>query len=436
MKYTLTTTLILCAGLIFAQEKDMNRMNRDLKIAEDIVASLFKSESQGGNFYSVRPKATYVPGYGVMINISGNNRFHSKNMGKSFSFTWDDGTAPVVIDMEELRDIEIQAEQLAMEAEELARMYEREGKIKEEEAREIQRQARKIEEQAYKAEKEKMMIKKKYEEECCDEDEEIRANVVVIGSDEDREKVQGEMKALYREVMTTFFSDYSDLIGQLEPKEKIMLTSDFGGSGSGFVFDSGDKNKISASTDKKTISAFKSGKLSRDKFIESIVFTEEEGSLKSPDLELLSSIFERLYKSDLATTYYCHGKIPYERLENFGAIFKMKVYSSTSYGKDNHKITTLSKSGLTQSERDKIVDEMYPKFQKELKENLLDYGKTVKSLKDGENLIFQVNLTQCIGCEMPKTVDLTIPQSVLSAYDSGKMKREDALGKIGVKEGR
>ncbi len=431
----------MCLGvLLMGQDKDSNRMNRDLKIAEDVIASLFKSESGEGNFYSARPKATYVPDFGVMISISGSSHLYSKNLGKSFSFTWDDGTAPVVIDMEELRDIEVQAEQLALEAEQLARMYEQEGKIQEEKARELERKAREIEKQAHMSEEEKAKMIKKLEEECCDEDVEVdvdmRNNVVVVRSEKDRAKVQSEMKELTKNVMISYLTDYADLIGQLQSNEKIMLTSDLGGNGQGRIFDQGEKNKMSASVDKKTLSSYKSGKMSRDKFINEIVFTEESGSLKSPDLELLSSIFERLYKADLATTYYCHSKIPYERLENFGVIFKLKVYSSTSYGKDNHKITTLGKSGLTQQERDEIVDGMYPQFLKELKENILDYGKTVKSLKEDENMIFQVNLTQCIGCQMPKTVDLTLSQSVLKAYDSGKMKREDALGKIKVKEGR
>lgn len=424
---------ICCSSWAVAQDMDPNKMNRDLKIAEDVIRSLFKSQSEEGHFYSVRPKATYVPDFGVMISINGNNHFYSRNMGKSVNFTWDDGSMPIVIDVEELEDIEIQAEQLALEAEELAKMYSKQGKLNEEQQREMEKQARKMEVEAHKMEQKA----RKYEEMVIeDEQEKVRREVVVINSDKSREEMKEEIKTVYKSAMITFFTDYADLIGQLDDKEKIMLTSELGGSGYGAVFMDGDKSKLSATVLRKDLSTYKMGKLSKDKFITTIDFKEDAGTKKSPDLELLSSIFQRLYKSDLATTFYCHEAIPYERLENFGVIYKMKVYSSTSYGKDQHKITTLGKSGLTQVERDEIVNGMYPQFEKELKENILDYAKTIKSLEEDEAVIFQVNLTQCNGCEMPKQIDVSVRQSVLKGYDSGKMKRGDALSKISVKEGR
>ncbi|MFY0627303.1 MAG: hypothetical protein JXR07_13465 [Reichenbachiella sp.] len=432
-KIILIATMVLGGITSHAQEKDPVKMNRDLKIAEDIVSSLFKGQSKGGYFYSVRPKATYVPDFGVMISINGNSRMYSKSIGSSFSFSWDDDESPVVIDMDDLHDIEFQAQQLAVEAEELAKMYEREGEMNEAKEREIERQAEKMEEQAMEM---KIQARKMEKTEMHHGRTEEGREVVVIRSDEDQAKMQEEIKEIYKEVITTFFTDYADLIGQLEDKEKIMLSANVGSSGNGATFKSAGGNKISATVARKNIKSFKSGKTSEAKFIESIMFVEDAGTKKSPDLELLSSIFERLYKSDIATTYYCHENIPYQRLENFGVIYKMKVYSSTSYGKDLHKITTLHKSGLSQEERDEIVNGMYPQFESELKENILDYAKTVKSLKEDENLIFQVNLTQCDGCEMPKQIDVTVSQSTLIGYDSGKLKREDALKRISVKEGR
>lgn len=425
-KVRLIWAFMIAASATMAQEIDPNRMNRDLKIAEDIISTIFKNEAGSGHFLAVSPKATYVPGFGVMINVNSSGHFYSEKFGKNFNFTWEDGIAPVVIDVDELKEIEMEAERLALEAQELAKMHEMKGEVDEERMREIQEHAKEMKEKA--REKEEKLRESV--------DQRVSKQVMVIKDDADREAFKKETKELYRKVMTNYLTDYADLIGQLGNDEKVMLTSEIGGSGHGFVFGKDFSSKVSAAAMKKDISSYRSGKLTRDKFIDTIVFTDEAGAKKSPDLELLSSIFQRMYKVDLATTYYCNASIPYEQLESFGAIFKMKVYSSTSYGKDNHKITTLGKSGLTQKERDEIVDSMYPQFLSELKANILDYGKTVKSLNENEQLIFQVNLTQCIGCQMPKQIDVSIPISVLLLYDSGKIKREDALKKFNVKEGR
>ena len=149
---------------------------------------------------------------------------------------------------------------------------------------------------------------------------------------------------------------------------------------------------------------------------------------------MLASIFQRLYKSDLASTYYTSNKITYEPLKSFGVIYKMKVYSSISSGRDRHKIVTRNMTDLTKSERDKIVREMYPKFIEELKGNILDYAKTLKSIKKGESIMFQVILTECNTCEIPKKVNVSVKYDVLLEYDLGKLSREKALKEINVKE--
>jgi hypothetical protein len=96
---------------------------------------------------------------------------------------------------------------------------------------------------------------------------------------------------------------------------------------------------------------------------------------------------------------------------------------------------TLGLKNLTSAERDKKVKELYPLFENDLKENMLDYGRTLKSLKDNEKLIFNVVLTKCKGCGIPADVELSIPNSVLKDYSAGKLDKNSALNKITVKKG-
>lgn len=78
---------------------------------------------------------------------------------------------------------------------------------------------------------------------------------------------------------------------------------------------------------------------------------------------------------------------------------------------------------------------MYPKFEKDLKDNILEYGRTIKSLKDDETLVLQVALTKCKGCSIPSTLELTVKGSVLKDFNGGKIDQNAALNKIAIKKG-
>lgn len=96
---------------------------------------------------------------------------------------------------------------------------------------------------------------------------------------------------------------------------------------------------------------------------------------------------------------------------------------------------TLGLSNLTQEERDKKVKELYPVFESELKENILDYGRTLKSLNDNEQFIVDVTMTKCKGCGIPATLELAVKASVLKDFNAGKLDKNAALSKIEVKKG-
>jgi hypothetical protein len=136
------------------------------------------------------------------------------------------------------------------------------------------------------------------------------------------------------------------------------------------------------------------------------------------------------------------GGAYYDRLTDFGVILHMQVVSSLSNGDYNTAakdvrlaMPTLGLSNLTQEERDKKVKELYPVFESELKENILDYGRTLKSLDDNEQLIVDVSMTKCTGCGIPASLEVAVKASVLKDFNAGKLDRSVALSKIEVKKG-
>ena len=96
---------------------------------------------------------------------------------------------------------------------------------------------------------------------------------------------------------------------------------------------------------------------------------------------------------------------------------------------------TIGLQDLTQEQRDGKVKELYPKFERDIKADILEYGRTVKSLKPEEVLVFNIMLTKCPACDIPSSLELTIKASVLQDYASGKLSKEAALAKFSIKKG-
>ena len=76
-------------------------------------------------------------------------------------------------------------------------------------------------------------------------------------------------------------------------------------------------------------------------------------------------------------------------------------------------------SEIEKAERNKIVDEMYDEFLDGLKENIIEYGHLLKSLKSTEMIVFNASLTECNDCKMPEEIELTVKKSVIDQYRDG-----------------
>jgi hypothetical protein len=245
------------------------------------------------------------------------------------------------------------------------------------------------------------------------------------------------------EACKEFIVSYGDLVTQLKPEEKIMITNR--GEGDRFWYgafvNASRPSYISVEVLKSDLNDFRQGKITRetlDKRIK-VVNSVMDDELK-PDLELFTSIFNRLYRPDLSKTFFTEQNVYYERMKNYGVIYYMQVYSSNSGSGARredfrYSMPTIGLEGLTQAERDKKVVELYPKFEKDIKEDLLEYGRTVKSLAPEEMLILNIKMTRCDGCGIPSFLEVSIKADVLTSYAAGKMAKEQALARINVKKG-
>jgi hypothetical protein len=397
--------LIITAGVIIAaiavsqaQNKiDEDRMKRDIEVAENVLSTLIKQQLGKRNFFPINVQGTYREGYGVTFRLpmefGGPMMFDMPDVPNILMENYSsDGFSYVISDNEGEKD----------EADE------------------------------------KVEVRERKED---DNSHSTKAKVRVTTKSPHARKINSDSaRTSYNtkiiEASKDFMADYGDLINQLAPNEKIMVTNRMDGAHNMFWKTEGGRAFLSMEVTKADIAQFKQGKLNRDQFLAKIKTVNSETTEDlSPDLELLSSIFGRLYRSDLSKTYFVQESVSYERLKDYGVIYYMNVYSSTDGDYKRWNMPTLGVEDLSQEERDKKVKELYPAFEKNVTEDILEYGKTLKSLKDEEVLMFNIKITRCKNCGIPSTLEISVKNSVLKDYSSGKLGKEAALAKVSVKKG-
>jgi hypothetical protein len=379
-------------SVAFSQVKiDQERMDRDIEIAENALATLIKQKFDKRNMW-FEVKASYTPGYGVTMRLPDN----TNSWGFEFGMKGRTAIAPKVIGGN--------------------------GVIV-------------------------------YSENSVDKKDKEKEK----GLEKEMEKSQKSIdsaKAMYYgkliDASKEFIADYGDLLSQLPADEKILITNR--GEGGRFYYDYNKSQKrmlVTVEGTKSDIVQFKQGKLSRDQMMGKIKIVNTESTTEvETDLELLSSILSRLYRADLSKTFYTEDNIYYERLKNFGVIYYMSAYSSNEQyrnverNSDNAKgegkiwsMPTQRLEGLTQEQRDKKVIELYPQFEKDLKDNIVEYAQTVKSLKDDEMFVFNVTITKCVGCNIPSSLELSVKNSMVRKLAAGQVTKADVVAAINVKKG-
>jgi hypothetical protein len=363
---------------------DNERMERDIEVAENALSTMIRQQFSKSRYYGMEIKGNYTPGYGVTLRIPNDHNYVNAigwegraviaGSGEGVTIVRP-GDAPVVVDTRKPKD-----------------------------------------------------------------EKEAKAAKEARAARQDSAKVVYYQKVI--QASKDFLADYGDLISQLPAEEKILITN----RGEGYRYMYWDRNNatrtlVTVEASKGDIVSYKQGKMNRDQMMSKIkvVNTESTNEVET-DLELLSSILNRLYRSDLAKTYYIDEGIYYERLKEFGVIYYMTVVSSieqdvpAGQGR-TWRMPTQRLQDLDQAQRDKKVIELYPAFEKEIRENIVEYARTVKSVGPEEMMVFNVRLTKCEKCGIPSSLELSVKNSVLREYSEGKITRDAAAGRINVKKG-
>jgi hypothetical protein len=389
--------MVVIVGLhpVFGQQVDDERMGRDIAVAENVLATLIKQQfNNQRTFFPLEIKGSYQSGYGVTFTLPADYTV-------PIAFSIAGGNNDFVIMNNENR---VQSYDYQFRFED--------GRERSEDERAVVAGDRPLRLQDKSLERRRL----------------------------DMDSVRDAYNLKVIEAAKTFLVDYGDMITQLGPQEKIIVSN----SGNqprvwvGQYFNAPKRRHLSIEAQKADLTQFRQGKISRDQALAKItVMNTETVDTVEPDLELLSSIFSRLYNQDLSKTFFTGNNVYFEHLKDFGVIYYMQVYSGIERGDYSRRyvMPTLGLNDVDQATKDQKVKELYPKFEQELKDNILEYGRTLKSLNDDEMLIFQVALTKCSGCGIPSTLEVSIKGRVLKDLNTGKIDRSAAAAKFSIKKG-
>ena len=403
---TIVIVAITNAGAWGQTKFDEDRMERDIEVAENILSTMLKQQFDKRSFFPIEVNGNYRAGYGVTFtipNLQSGFLFEQFNVPAltwldgpgsfSYSYSNTDPEGVTIIDRNGITQQKESAEKIAEDQRNKSRVINGSA---------------------------------------------ARTPKARKSSKANRDSLKEESNEKTVKAIKEFIADYGDLIGQLAPNERIIITNraEDGRMWFGQFNNQNESTFLSIESTKGDVSQYRQGKLTRDQLFTKlkVVNTKSESELQ-PDLELLASIFNRLYRSDLSKTFFTQENTYYERLKDFGVIYYIQVYSSNQQGEDFWSMPTVSLNEVDQETRDKKVKELYPQFAKSIKEDMLEYGRTLKSLKDDESLILNIVLTRCRGCQIPSTLELTVKNSVLKDYSSGKLTKEVAMQKIAEKKG-
>jgi hypothetical protein len=245
-----------------------------------------------------------------------------------------------------------------------------------------------------------------------------------------------------------FLIEYGSFLKDLKPEERIMVQFPFfemrqsndsirGGAISLFNFYSRTNNSATKSFSilKKDADAYRSGSITKEQALSRIEIEENLPEEIATDLRVLGELMNSLYSERSSKSYFSTSNPSIVKTKGMGAIYSWAVYSGYN---DNfgYRLPTLvrGEQSVDEKNRNEIVKAAYPTFLESFKENLVDYGRTIKSLDTNEKIVFNIKMTRCDGCGIPEVLKVEMDKGTIEEYNQGKISRSQAIARLKVSE--
>jgi hypothetical protein len=309
----------------------------------------------------------------------------------------------------------------------------------------------------------------------------VEAEKMKMEANKQRRRIEQSQDSIFQKdfeqisgIMKDFLVRYGDLAPDLKPQEKIKLIYE-----TRRLYGSFNKNRddnqnslshriISAEVNKQAIDDLKTNKISEKDFLSKIIMSQisKGDQPQYRDFAVLANIFDKVAISE--ASFLPIKDTEYTYLEGFGVTFETKLVKSlVKKGKmrveyldrETQKTVKIDVDGekedlgnfVDDAEGNKIDIKFYEdnakkdvaaekektkvsmeKIEKDAKEYLILYGRTLRNLKDGEQIVWNIDLGPRWENSNENKIQLSASKTLLSDYDQRKITLEQAISQIQV----
>ena len=269
------------------------------------------------------------------------------------------------------------------------------------------------------------------------------------------EETNRKMEETIREKSKEFLTNYGSLLTELKSGEKLMLNIDYtarqkreesrSSSRARFVSSSRNmKKRMQSSISYKALNGFSTGKINLQQAMEAVeTKIVEDADKEMTDAKILAGILDDLMQTSMDGKFRRRSKTNWTYFDGFGLMFNLQMSTSSStsemiiYSQSVRTITRTEDSEV-EKEREELMKELeeaYPDFEDMLKENIVQYGRTLRSLGAGESVIVNVDFGSGVrDSKMPRSIRMVVPKSSIDAYAKGQKSLEQVKKEIDIKK--
>lgn len=269
------------------------------------------------------------------------------------------------------------------------------------------------------------------------------------------EETNRKMEETIREKSKEFLTNYGSLLTELKSGEKLMLNIDYTArqkreenrSSSRVRFVSSSRNmkkRMQSSISYKTLNDFSTGKINLQQAMAAVeTKIVEDADKEMTDAKILAGILDDLMQTSMDGKFRRRSKTNWTYFDGFGLMFNIQMSTSSStsemiiYSQSARTITRTEDSEV-EKEREELMKELeeaYPDFEDMLKENIVQYGRTLRSLGAGESVIVNVDFGSGVrDSKMPRSIRMVVPKSSIDAYAKGQKSLEQVKKEIDIKK--
>lgn len=267
---------------------------------------------------------------------------------------------------------------------------------------------------------------------------------------------EASVKSLSKE----FLVNYGSILSDLKSGEQVMLNvnytslkeddssegSSISVSGQATLIYRGsskvDKKRMVSSIDYATIDSYLNGKTSlqsaESKISQRVI---EANSNESQDAKIMAGILDDLFESNFDGIYRRSGKTSWTYFEGFGLMYDLNLTGARSglmvFGgltvTGSRTTARDQENDAEQTEIEKKVEENYDDLIELVKESLVTYGRTLRSVKSDEVVILNINFGSSFRkTKVPRAVRLQVTKSQIEAYSRGQKSLEELKKEINI----